>query len=949
MPVVQMPDGTSVNMPDQIDAATAQRLRAFHTASMGANTTPYKATPDTISPNPSTFAGRVLGSAFPFSPLVQLAHTIATGKSIPAPIGGDQTPENLRNAAQAGVDTKTGAPNGNVAAAFAPDVQTQQKVYQAKNPGVPTRIGPQSGQVEYLNKSTNRWTLAQPNVIESAVPEAIQGAGQIVGALGGTALGGFAGGPAGAVIGSIGGSGAGSAGGKLATNAIGKAVGALPSDMPLSQGTGSAAAVGAATDLGGQATLGIAKYLRYIWKGKRFFTDADAQLLVNAQKRASALIDKIRAGSGMSFNPDMAQVAADPSSGISATEPAQKAIMARRFASGNDISQVQVAQNQAQSDAALKGYFDNILVQHQLQGLNPQQAAQNVAQGLTNPFHVAQAAARDAISKLPPDAQREQAATITRAALQSAHDSFHQTIEKPAYDAYNKAIGFDPITHSSNIQVPWTQDVRDLMTGWSAEERKALVGLVGQDSGRLTVNFGEGTPDVFSQVLDKDGSPFLLKKGEPAQGADLADVDSAVKWLRQNARTGMSGKQGVVLPTAKLNKLAGAMADMRNSFLEENHPDIKGLLDVAEGTSREKAGRFGTGLLDTILTNGGDGSPRLTDLEALDKVMGTPDQATLKPVTDIIKGNPQAKDQLNQYLLARYRQEVVNPDTGIPSVVAHNRFMKQYGPFIQNVFDAKDLPEINQVGGLARAVVTETKNLKAFMPRMFSNPDGSVEALNPNKIVTNMFGSGASLDNANRMIATMKRYQYSSNAFEQWRAATADYLHSQMVRGGQFVPGKLSAFLEANNGQNAAIIEKIFNTDGALGGTKLVNGLKTLNQGAQLARDVTMGGSNPDQTTLLQRALRTYFHPFSEEGRVMDFLKRERIRENPSVLYDLLTNPDKMQYAAGQTKRTMKAIRNIGVGVGVGDAVREYVDQRSAVGSSIPQQKQQGQGVNSSY
>src|SRR5690242_18121020 len=110
MPVVQMPDGTSVQMPDNPDPQLLQRLQAFRQAQAartpgaspqaqmpgGVNTTPYQAKPETALDEPLAASGNIVKSVIgTINPLAKLAMDL-TGHT--SNIFGDYTPKNIQTA-----------------------------------------------------------------------------------------------------------------------------------------------------------------------------------------------------------------------------------------------------------------------------------------------------------------------------------------------------------------------------------------------------------------------------------------------------------------------------------------------------------------------------------------------------------------------------------------------------------------------------------------------------------------------------------------------------------------------------------------------------------------------------------------------------------------------------------------------------------------------------------
>src|SRR6185312_9955820 len=554
------------------------------------------------------------------------------------------------------------------------------------------------------------------------------------------------------------------------------------------------------------------------------------------------------------------------------------------YAESAESTRVEFAALQTRNEQAIQNYFENKINEFRQQGLNNDAAAKEVAQGLTDPYNTAKTLAQQEISKLPGNVSEAQTAEITRGAMLAARSNFEKTVERPAWDAYRTATGYDPLTASSHISMPWSQDVRDLMQSWSAEQKNALLDIAKQDTGGLKLNIGAELTEDDIELFKSLGSE------PPKQGVDLASVDNAIRWLRKNARTRMANQQGVVLDTKKLNDLEGALSDMRDDWLDQNRPDIKGLLDTAEAASTRKAQTFRNGLVDSMLVHDSTGQLRLTDGDALNRLMSSNDEGQINQVLDLIKADPAAKDQLNQYMLAKYRAEVAN-DKGIPVPSKHAQFMKNYGVFINNAFDPSQVAQINKLGGMAQVVKNEYLNLKSLVPKKADGSDGSIQSLNSNKLVTGLLSGSQSTETLDKALKTINKYPYADFAKEQWRASAADAIYNQLVKNGKFDPNALTSLIQGNNGQQLDVIEKLFNTAGKGAGTKLKIALKNLQQGQSLIETPSFSGTNPTQMNLFQRSARAVVGPFSEEGRMLTLLKQFRGVYNPAKIYRALTDP----------------------------------------------------------
>ncbi len=822
--------------------------------------------------------------------------------------------DDLSKAASAGVDIDSGGPVGaSLYSSFGTTPEEKVAGYSAylkekSGHDLPVRMGPDSKQIEFLDPTTKRWTLGAGrspiNDIAGNTGGIVENVPGMVSGVGGTVLGGSLGGPAGAVAGGVVGSGAGSAVGRALRTSIGKKVGAIPETVSTAEEAKNAGIEGAAYDLGGQAALGTLKYGRYWFKGSRPFASEEAGQLVASARSADNLVAEIEAKSGRSFNPNIAQRAQgnlkDNVRDLAVREKALGLDKAIRQEPG-DIGIASRAQ-QEENELALKGYLDNLLADDQSRFTSREKIGDSLEKGMLQAYndHVSQA--KQAIAKLPPELQASQGGAIMRTALADADSAFKKSIEDPAWASYRSAQGFDSQTFSSKIQVPWSEDTRSLMDTWDEKSKKALIAASKNDNSGLRLIFKETPP---GSIIDTKGSPLIPKGVE--ESVDLASLDDTIKWLRSDARKALNNQQGVTFNERDLVSLERTLTGMRDKFLKENHPELAAKLDSAEAASRQRATMFKRGVISDLLVKDETGAYKLSDSDAVYKIINSRDDSAAQAFSQLTKGYPQASLEAKNLLFAMYRRGVVDLKTGVPSAKNHEKFMRDYGQVMRNFFDKSDWNTLNHIGGMGEVIARDSTAIRKVLPQIRQVFGSELESVNAPALIDWSVGRTMTPSKMRTGIAMLKKLPDGDNLIGQWRSGVADAMAKKLVnKEGMINENAINTIL---NGPQKEGIEMLFNQGNRPGGTAMIRGLETLRDAARMIRETSKKELPSQQRGPLIRLLRLLVPQFGTESRMITFGQRTREAAVPSTIYRALTDPNEMTRLASQTNRLMRQIQ----------------------------------------
>lgn len=822
-----------------------------------------------------------------------------------------------QEAAQEGVDIDTGAPASVQAkVSLAPDIEYQKDAL-GKLLGTQTRMGPKSGQLEFLDKDSQKWTtLKGSNAIRKMASMAggsIDATGQIVGAGAGAVGGAAAGGGFGAFAGSVIGSGVGGAAGRLVRIKAGQAAGVLPDTYPTGSDITDEGFKSAAYDLGAQGILGGLKYARYWYKGSRAFSPVEASLLGDTAAKYDDLINEVSRRAGTEFNPTLGQRVSGDKATMKTKLGKQTlgydaALSQKNSPTVHDMEALQ--QGNEDTLANFLGSANDAAIRPEdltgpMNQTGRQQAGEDVGAGITDMYNGMLEQARKLVTALPESLPASEKGKVMRDTLVAADKWAKDNVETPAWSKYREATGYNPATFSSDIKVPWNDDVRALMSSWDERNKSAIIKAIQNDNSGLKLLFKDNE-DVVSPLLGSDGLPIKLGVKDN-QSVDLAVLDDTIRWIRSDARKALKNKTGVSYDERDLVSLERELSGMRDGYLKESKPETFQLLQEAEAATKQRAATFKQGVLGDLLVKDGPDSFRLTDADAIYRILNSKDDSAAQAFSKIAKGSPEAMQAARQMIFAMYRRDVTDATTKVPSAKGHAEFMQQYGQVVKQFFNPADYATLDRLGGMGTVIADTEKKLRVILPGLQKVVGGEVEAMNASTLATRTLGAGFTQEKvkaASRLIKSLG--DDGQGLLAEWQGATLDALSQKLVKNGQI---NLSELNKITVGDGGNTIKALLDSGPNPKGTSYINDLKTLQEAANMIRAKGKGTMEDQGSPLAVRFMRLFFGQFSPEARVITFGQKSRSRQNPGELFNAISDPQKIHDLSKQAKVMMGQVQ----------------------------------------
>jgi hypothetical protein len=740
-----------------------------------------------------------------------------------------------------------------------------QKAY----PNVPTRKG-DTGEIEFLDPATKRWTVAYPGAaaLVSELPEAVLSTvGAAVGSLNPVSA---AGGPAGMAVGGAFGAGIGQLAGDVFRQKMGQAfginqtqnMGSMASDaVPEAVATG-------AIDLGTTAIYGAGRGVKTWLFGRQILKPEEAQSLLNAQMHSDALVKEINSKAGVNFNPTTAQRGAQ-----FFNEPAEKMLTAESQAKTDPFIGNQLAANQTNNERALDQYFDAISLNQRLAGVTtPGEGGERLRLALDAEQQGAKANAGQALAALPANMDKGAAGRSIRETLAARYNAAKLNTDN-AYAEYKTLIN-ETEKNPSTIAVPWTLEVRTLQKQFEAAM--------------------ERSPRLRSK---QSREALMLDTKQPV---NLSDLDDLLKDLRNDIRQGTKGKLDVPLNLRDAKRLEKSLTNMRNKYLEDNEPEAYQALLKAEKAQTDEANTFRYGLTKNLLTQESKGKYKITDAGVITRIMKNQDAAAAKEIAEIVKSNPDAMLATQQFLFAQYRRAVDPKRAMIPNVQNHKKFMEKYGDVVKEFFTPEQAAKLDQLGEFADIIAGNTRTIKALNKVWAKDFAGRLKSFSAEDLTEAVNGK-FDVDEV-RKLKTLAN-AYGPDVVKSWQAGVAQDLRQRIFKGDNIDPSRLQALV--SDGDRMRKLGVVF-------GPKYIQDLNTLNDAMKMITHISRNIDRfPKNTLFTDIARATIAPPLGREGRIVTLGQNNRARSFMNNVYQALNDPEYLSEMASRTARTMRTVAGV--------------------------------------
>ena len=778
----------------------------------------------------------------------------------------DPFSESDRRAAESGVDVTTGAPTGRARAGFAGNEALKaeflrKELSQFYGQDVRIRKGPDSGELEFFNPETRRFTL---------VDEATRTSRDLADFLGDSLV--FLGAGVGEVFGGIPGAAAGGAAGEAARQGVGKLLGIneeISGADVVNEGllTGGGSAVFRA---GGAVTRAV----RDFRKPPGVKADV-AETALNSLESNQAIADEISRRSGQRFQPLTGLLSGD-----------ETLLGAQAALRTSPETAVALRERTNQNETALEAFFDEATPQ----GAVPSEVGRR-AQSTARSSTQARRQDADRVVRNTIDELENLTQTLPRAGDDTTGRGIRELVieerrklkglETEAYERAQELYGLNPDTGLSDIKIPIrTSNAADALSGndvtktfnaLSNEAKEAL--FAEQAAGKAIL-----TPDTITNAKD----------------LDLHQMEEAIRFLRRRQRIDARNAVAASPQGRDVNRALNALVRRRSEFLSESHPEILEAIESAEFVSAQRARLFDKSILRSILVKDDTGEFVLRDREVIARTIASGDKEATQHLMSILGENPAGQAELQKAMLAFYRNEVV--EDGIPVLALHKRFIERHGDALKVIFPkSKGVTKFGEVTRAANVTIARAENFKKVIAKTFK---GRIQNIAPENVIKDMFGRRFSVKDANRF----RNLAQAGGFYGPYQRAVGDEIRRRIFTNNILSPTKLDSLLS----QNGEVIKGLL-------GARYVADLQVLLKGLRLAGRQPSGIATRTSNTLLDAMRVLVAPPLTQRGRAQTLVQNVNRRAIERAMLNAISEPKALRAVVAQRNKDIRSKEVLGL------------------------------------
>ena len=717
------------------------------------------------------------------------------------------------------------------------------------NQDVDVRVGPKTGEIEFFNPITKKYTLTNHEGLDagdiaSFAGDALVVIPQVVGSIYGSAIG-----PAGAI-----------AGGSLAAGLgealrvqLGRTLFDINQDVsPLWEGTKQAAFTVPFEAAGAYAGPAKKWLENWIKTGRTDF--AEIERLTKNASEAKVVFDKINEGMAAEGLPKKLQYTL----GQASNDPRLLAVQSA-FESDPQFGKTKFYNTWNRNNAeALDAYFGvlnkditNPAITQDVVGKKISDVMQQNLEPKRQALAAAQAKAEADLTEvslnLPSGIQKEAGESI-RSTIQHLQDSVKYDFDKK-YDALFN-LGKDK------------QVKTDLI-------KQAMSEIDERQKNTLFTKY----PDIYKIVKAPEGDTVDILK--------LKNTISDLKAADRAARTADISETPI---EGAYKKILGAMDSQLRKDLPKTDPWLVEYKKISTDYNDYKS-KFNGVIKDLLKFE--NGKLKLADEDVFETTFkfGRGSREKIDSVHDVIWHSPEAMTAYRDSILDFYKKKVVDQNTGLVNSIAHDKFVKNYEYPLKVFFGENNYGDISKIGGLAKAVEEKATIKNNVLKELADSTEGRIEKLDPDLIVNKVYNPKQPTQ-LKDVVNILKKDPETLKSFQD--VVKKDLQGGIRNANNEFDFVKFNKYINENE-QN---LKTVF-----FDNPKYINNLKDLNKALQILSRKSPQGA--DVNTWANSALNDYIRMrvgmFTPEGRVFTMVKKVIGWRKMNQMQKLLTNPDEVE------------------------------------------------------
>lgn len=392
---------------------------------------------------------------------------------------------------------------------------------------------------------------------------------------------------------------------------------------------------------------------------------------------------------------------------------------------------------------------------------------------------------------------------------------------------------------------------------------------------------------------------FLADRTKPLSGLNL-DGQYDMFWtvenvqrLRAGVRQAMGSSNGNLQPRDQdMAKMADLLTEnVQDYFQKQGNPAVLDSWEQAQQETRNYAQQFRNNILSQVMEKK-NGFPATTYNQAVSKLLmsngrGQPQQG-VKELSDILQGDPEARNDVKNMIWSLYKDQGYMPADGIPTRASWQKFQNDMEGPIKYFFDKDDVSQIKGYQDMTDLVTKANKDVKNFNTAWNASSYGQLGRPNSNSLTNAVFTPSIGPNKLKGLGTYLYREQ--PDLFQALQGDTANRF-AKMVSdpNGIPIPSKINAVLQ----QYGSRISEVMGPD-------YVASVKAIaSEGEKQSTLNTLSGytaqASQEPTSIYKDVVRWLVAPpLSAEGRGLTGLWNFRKKAAGRVVYNALSSPENL-------------------------------------------------------
>ncbi len=410
------------------------------------------------------------------------------------------------------------------------------------------------------------------------------------------------------------------------------------------------------------------------------------------------------------------------------------------------------------------------------------------------------------------------------------------------------------------------------------------------------LNLGKVQPlkTVDTGLLDEAGKPITKAVQQTIAKDQKIPVETLTNTLSELNRQVRYAQTGLSTETVDVGALKQLIGSINKQLRQDTSEAYVAELDRFNQFYKTNKAKLDSTILADLVSIDKSGRLKVADEDVFGLTFkkGKDTFRNAAELYEVIKTSPDAMLAYKNQIFDFYKSKVVKD--GVVNVKAHNAFMKDYDSPLQLFFNKTDLQKIKTIGGLQRYIDKTIKTRTKLENDIRKSFEGKISNIAPQDLVKKVFNS----NNINDIRKLKSLLQKDPEVLQAFKSAVLSDMNERVTivpsasRLGvkQIDPAKFTTYLNGKGdelGYNKALLE--------LFGPKFTNNLQTLNRALQIGARQEPALQEGILANAFTDIIRARVGQFTPLGRTLTASRRIYKRASERVLANAILSPESLE------------------------------------------------------